>query len=184
MIAARDAHQRVAAIDVVGAGRSPGSRRLRNRSRSRLCFGHCRALRNDQPLTRLQLARTAIAIGFQNLRGGYAISARQPVQRIAGSDNDRRAAVMIPAVPRRDRGGGLDRTRGRRIRTGTAPAPRHIRCLRIGVRRRDGRRRLRLIVGLGSIRGPRILLQLAALHRSRGRRGHRAGGLPLPAEAI
>ena len=100
MVATRDAHQRVAAIDDVNA-------RRRCRQRRPACWpaapvparrGNGRGLaRNDQLLTGRQRARPLVAIGLQDRGGGNVVARRQNVERVAGADDDRGAACAAQA---------------------------------------------------------------------------------------
>ena len=75
--------------------------------------------RNDQLLARRQRARPLVAVGLQDRGWRNIVAARQGLQRVAGADDDRGAA-LTGATGRRDRArrdaaGGLERTRRRRI---------------------------------------------------------------------
>ena len=142
-------------------------RRRRRRDRSGLA-------RNDQLLAGRQRARALVAIGLQDRGGRNIVALRQDVERVAGADDDRGAAL-------RRRTGGRDRARRRRCRwfrsadgrrrVGRKPAPSSGHAAgagRIGVRRSDrgGGKAWDWYCGGWRLR-PRILRQLAALDGGR-----------------
>ena len=152
-------------------GRAGGGHRLAcRRSQCRRNGRNRRGLaRNDQLLARRQCARPLVTIGLQDRRGRNVIAARQSLERVAGADDDRGAALSR-GVDRRDRargdrGGGLDRMARRSVRGQSAPSSRHAAAGgRIGLRRRNRRRqRLRLVLRIAA----GILRQFAALDRRR-----------------
>jgi hypothetical protein len=93
---ARDAHQCVAAIDDVNAWRSNGSDRLADgSSECRRGRGNSYVLArwNDELLAGRQRARAFIAVGLLDRSRGNIVAAREDVERIAGADDDRGAAM-------------------------------------------------------------------------------------------
>ncbi len=189
MVSVGDAHQRIAAIDDMDARRrSHGSDRFacgwREYRRGR-CDRNGLARRNDQLLAGRQRARTFVAVGLQYRSRWNIVAARQDIERIAGADDDRGAAMGRRMGccdrTRRNRAGGFELRMGRR-RVGRNPAPATRYAARgCRIRIRGGDRRWRQGLGLVLALRPRILRQLTALDR---RRRHRAGGLGVRGKGI
>ena len=73
-------------------------------------------MRNDQRLARRQRARTLVAVSGEDRGRRHVIALRQHIQRVAGADDDRRAALRTRGSDRarRHAAGGLQLRLGRR----------------------------------------------------------------------
>ncbi len=191
MVAARDAHQRIAAIDDMDARRlSRSGNRLAGRRRERRCgrCSHSGRPRNDQLLAGRQHARALVAVGLQDRGGRDVVALRQTLERVAGADDDRwRRCAQPDARPRPSAAAPwrwsrwASATAARRTKS-RALLPTPARASRISVRCSDGWRRqgLGLELRRRTLR-PGVLRRLAAFD---GGRAHRTGRFGLRGEGI
>ncbi len=146
------------------------------------------ARRNDELLTRRQRAWPLVAVGLQDCGARHVVALGEDVERVAGADDDRGAAMRGRTGgrdrARRHRGRGFNRrTLRRRIGRNPAPSSRHAAGAgRISRRRNNRGRRQRLGLELRRLRlRPRILRRLAALDSGRA---HRTGRFRLRGKGV